>query len=92
MLRLDTIGGLKLELLQDWLKNDAITAHADVSKAQNSAINASKWCDLGINRTIFSQSDFRQLLNEVEHGIENYQRRGLRYPPKRKAEQYKWNT
>jgi len=37
------IGGLKLELLQDWLKNDAI--------------KALKWCDLGINRTTFSQSD-----------------------------------
>ena len=26
------------------------------------------------------------LLNEVEHDIKNYQGRGLRYPPKRKAE------
>ena len=34
------IGGLNLELLQDWLKNVAITTHADVSKAQNSAITA----------------------------------------------------
>jgi len=51
------IGGFKLELFQDWLKNDAITTHADVSKAQNSAIKVLKWCDLGINRTIFSQSD-----------------------------------
>ena len=30
--------------------------------------------------------DNRQLLNEVEHDIENYQARGLRYPPKPKAE------
>ena len=28
----------------------------------------------------------KQLLNEVEHGIENYQRRGLCYLPKPKAE------
>ena len=28
----------------------------------------------------------KQLLNEVEHDIENYQGRGLRYPPKPKAE------
>ena len=28
----------------------------------------------------------KQLLNEVEHDIENYQGRGLRYPPKSKAE------
>ena len=28
----------------------------------------------------------KQLLNEVEHDIENYQRRGLCYPPKPKAE------
>ena len=50
-------GGLKFELLQDWLKNDAITTHADVSKAQNSEFTSIKWCDLGINRTIFSQSE-----------------------------------
>ena len=29
--------------------------------------------------------DNKQLLNEVEHDIENYQGRGLRYPPKSKA-------
>ena len=34
-----------------------ITTHGDVSKAQNSVITVLKWCDLGINRTIFSQSD-----------------------------------
>ena len=28
----------------------------------------------------------KQLLNEVEHGIEDYQAQGLHYPPKPKAE------
>ena len=30
--------------------------------------------------------DNKQLWNEVEHDIENYQGRGLRYPPKLKAD------
>ena len=32
------------------------------------------------------QISSKQLLNEVEHGIENFQGRGLRYLPKPKAE------
>ena len=39
---LDMIGGLTLELLQDWLKSDVIATHADVSKALSSAITALK--------------------------------------------------
>ena len=65
------MGVLKLELLQDWLKNDAITIHADVSKAPKSPITALKWCDLGINRTIFSQSvcsNHAQYQNEYNKG------------------------
>ena len=43
----------KVSTLTGWLKNDAITTQADVSKAQNSAITAPKWCNLGCNSTIF---------------------------------------
>ena len=32
------------------------------------------------------RTENKQLLNEVEHDIDNYQGRGLRYPPKPKAE------
>jgi len=37
-------------------------------------------------------SDFKQLLDEVEHDIMNYQNRGLCYLPKPKAEADKTDT
>ena len=36
--------------------------------------------------------DNKELLNEVEHDIENYQGRGLRYPPKPKPKPKVDNT
>ena len=37
-------------------------------------------------KCIINASYIKQLWNEVEHDIENYQGRGLCYPPKPKAE------
>ena len=42
------------------------------------------------NAQIYKGNDNKQLLSEVEHDIENYQGRGLRYPPK--AEKTEFNN
>ena len=41
---------------------------------------------MGIVCIHWPHSNNKQLLNEVEHDIENYQGQGLCYPPKPKAE------
>ena len=47
----DFIAKMKIQFKRGMIR------YAVVSKAQNSATTALKWCDLGINRAILSQSD-----------------------------------
>ena len=55
------------------VKNYAITTHADVSKAQNSAITALKWCDLGAYGKIRTGLDWTRLnwTRLVNHGLDS---------------------
>ena len=48
----------------------------------NIALTSLQWA----NHTAIKEINIKQLLDEVQHDIMNYQNRGLCYPPKPKAE------